>query len=124
MKNEITDETNWKKFIESLDFKDEIVKELQQDLEELAREVAADAPRDTGRFARGFLQPDTVIVKKEGDQIEANVKNDVPYSGFVRDEDGDIYIETAFYDKVGDVAQVAVVNAIATVLRKKASDFS
>ena len=124
MKNEITDETDWKKFIASLDFRDELVRELEQDLKELVREVAADAPRDTGRFARGFLQPDTVVVKKEDDAVDVNIKNDVPYSGFVRDEDGDIYIETALFDKVGDVAQVAVVKAIADVLRKKAGDFS
>lgn len=112
----IEDQTNWIALFKSLDFTDEIAEELELQLQELAEEAAADAPRDTGRFARGFLQPDTVVVKKEGDQVEVILTNDVPYSKYVRDEDGDIYIETAFFEKAGEVAEDAVRTAINKVV--------
>lgn len=112
------DKTDWRRLLASTEIINEVIEVTRRELEALAEQAAADAPKDTGRFAKGFLESDAVEVQKKGAEVVTTLKNDVPYSPYVRDSRGGIYIETNFFEPAVDVVEQATLDAIDRVIRR------
>ena len=111
--------TNVGKMIRQLDFTREIVIEQRKALDRVAKEAAAKAPNESGDFAEGFLQRDTVQVKKKGDEVVAIVKNEVEYGPHILGPGGVPVADTLVYEPVEEAAYNATIDAIVDVLRRR-----